>query len=280
MMRVLVSITLGLLSLATGLAAPLSPFVFVMIDAQTEALHGNLPFNRALVAKAIDKLAAANAKGIVLKFFYDLPSTEETDHALELSICAPPVALQAGLDDNEGTTNALEAKFEIDANPPRELPLAGDKGLLPLRRFSRCAYAVGFVDSFNGTDEIPLIELYQGRMVKSLWLVALEMASNQKAHVDPSGDIRFDKEQIGINVTHHINFPSTNSLSYIPFHEILSNAAKTWQGKVRQSVVIIGYDGKKIHSIDTSMGSLSAHRFFIYGLLSLSKSFEENGKRK
>src|SRR4030095_7721692 len=92
----------------------LSPFVFVMIDSKTEELYGSLPFNRALIAKAIDNLAAAKAKGIVLRFFYDLPSTEERERARESSICAAPVALQASLDDNEGTTNALDSRFVMD----------------------------------------------------------------------------------------------------------------------------------------------------------------------
>src|SRR5262245_17546975 len=144
-MRVLFCIILELFLLGYGYAAPLSRFAFVMIDPRTEALYGSLPFNRALVAKAIDRIAAANAKGIVLKFFYDLPSTEERDRALELSICAAPVALQAGLDDNEGTMNPLEAKFQINANPLPGLLVSGDKGLLPLPRFSRCAQAVGLV---------------------------------------------------------------------------------------------------------------------------------------
>src|SRR5207247_7370030 len=51
---------------------------------QTEAVYGSLPFNRALVAKAIDRLTAAKAKGIVIKFFYDLPSAEINDHLLEI----------------------------------------------------------------------------------------------------------------------------------------------------------------------------------------------------
>src|SRR5262249_7680872 len=150
----------------------------------------SLPFNRALVANAIDKLAAAKAKGIILKFFYDLPSTEERDHSLEASICKAPVALQACLNEAEGIRNALEAKFVIKANPKPEVPdlFAGDRGLIPLRRFSRCAQAVGFVDAT--ATEIPLVESYQGRVVKSLHLVALEMASNQEATIDASGNIR------------------------------------------------------------------------------------------
>jgi hypothetical protein len=71
---------------------------------------------------------------------------------------------------------------------------------------------------------------------------------------------------------HRIEFPTTNSLNYIPLHEVLGDADKSWQAKVRQSVVILGYDGTNIHSIETSIGALGAHRFFICSLLSLSNA--------
>jgi len=249
-----------------------------MIDARTEAVYGSLPFNRALVATAIDRLTSAKARGIVIKFFYDLPSTEKNDHALEQSICAAPVALQASLNDAEGTTNGLEAKFQVGAVPRSDFPslFVGDKALLPLQRFRRCARAVGFVDST--ASEVPLVEVYQGKMVKSLQLVALEMASNQKAGIAPSGFVRLGTTRLAL--MHPIDFPTTNSLSYIPFHEVMSDTSKTWQAKVKQSVVILGYDGKNIHSIETPLGPLGAHRFFICGLMSLAKAFEKaNGMR-
>jgi hypothetical protein len=258
-----------------------STFVFVMIDSQTEAQYGTLPFNRAVIAKAIDKLAAAGAKGIILKFFYDLPSTEDRDRALESSICAAPIALQASLNDTEGTTNGLDARFRIDNISPEGFPPAfsGDKGLIPLARFSRCARAVGFVDVGyvnSVAADIPLLEVYQGKVVKSLHLVALEMAYDHTAQIQPSGTIRLGEKEL--DIMHHIDFPPTNSLAYIPLHVVVNDTAKGWQIKVQQSVVIIGYVGKKIHSIQTPMGPLSAHRFFIAGLMSLSKSMQEKGQ--
>ena len=50
-------------------AGSLAPFTFVMINSQTEQLYGSLPLNRALIARAIEKLAAAKVEGIVIKFF-------------------------------------------------------------------------------------------------------------------------------------------------------------------------------------------------------------------
>jgi CHASE2 domain-containing sensor protein len=40
-----------------------------MIDEASEAKYGGFPIDRALTAQAIEKLAAAGVRGIVLKFF-------------------------------------------------------------------------------------------------------------------------------------------------------------------------------------------------------------------
>ena len=270
-MRLLVSILLTFALAATSRAASMAPFVFVMIDSQTETLHGNLPFNRELIAKAIDKLKAAEAKGIILKFFYDLPSNEAADRALEQSICNAPVALQSSLNDDEGSADALAEKFLLPGKRVSTIPelFSGKKAVLPLPRFARCASAIGFVDST--ATEIPLLEVHQGRMVKSLHLVALEMASNQKSEIHPDGFLRLGSKRL--DVMHRIDFPTKDSLTYIPLHEILSGSAKDWQNKVRSAVIVLGYDGKKIHSIETPLGPLGAHRFFITGLKSLANSF-------
>jgi hypothetical protein len=249
-----------------------------MIDSKTEALYGAMPLNRKLVAEVIQKLAAADVKGIVLKFFYDLPSSEESDRALEKSICAAPVALQAAFDAREGTTNSLDAKFQFPGALPPGL-LSGEKGLIPLSRFLQCAQGVGFVDH-TAVNEVPLIEFYQGAMVKSLYLVALEMSNDCNARIDRSGNIYLDKQRFAkvSNGRHAVTLPVSNSLQYIPFHEILAGADKDWKSKVRNTVVIVGYDGKSIHSFDTSLGPVTAHRFFIFALMSLAKSLADENR--
>jgi hypothetical protein len=270
--KTFVLITLGLIWLDAASASTLAPFAFVMIDAKTEAIYESLPFKRAIVATVVERLTAAKAKGIVIKFFYDLPSTERNDQSLEQSICNSTVALQASLNDTEGTTKGLESKFLVDGVSTEGFPtnFVGDKALIPLDRFRRCAKAVGFVDTT--TDEFPLFEVYRGNVVKSMCLVALEMASNQKAEVDGSGLVKLGAARL--DVMQSIDFPKTNSLSYIPLHEVMSDT-KAWQAKVKGAVVIIGYDGKNIHSIQSPLGPLGAHRFFIIELMSLVKAFEK-----
>jgi CHASE2 domain-containing sensor protein len=47
-------------------------FAVVFIDAATEANYGPIPLDRALLARALERLAVARARGVVLKFFLDL----------------------------------------------------------------------------------------------------------------------------------------------------------------------------------------------------------------
>jgi hypothetical protein len=278
MKRMLIWLNVAVLSLAAASGGTLAPFVFVMIDAKTESVYGSLPFNRAVIATAIDRLTTAKAKGIVIKFFYDLPSSEKNDQALEQSICGATVALQASLNDAEGTTNGLESKFQVNGLSSEDFPplFVGEKALIPLQRFRRCATAIGFVDTTE--SYFPLMEVYHGKVVKSLQLVALEMASGQKAVVDPAGFVNVGTARL--EMMHLVEFPKTNSLSYIPLHEVMSDTSRSWQAKVKGAVVFIGYDGKNIPSIKTPLGPLGAHRFFIAELMSLANAFQkENGLR-
>ena len=278
MKRMLVWLNFGVLSLAAASGGTLAPLVFVMIDAKTESVYGSLPFNRAVIATAIDRLTAAKAKGIVIKFFYDLPSTEQNDQALEQSICGGTVALQASLNDAEGTTNGLESKFQVNGVSIEDFPplFVGEKALIPLQRFRRCARAIGFVDTTE--SYFPLMEVYHGKVVKSLQLVVLEMASGQKAVVDPGGFVKVGVARLAM--MHSVDFEGTTSVSNIPLHEVMSDTAKGWQTKVQGAVVLIGYDGKHIHSIQTPRGPMGAHRFFIAELMSLAKAFEKENKVK
>src|SRR5215207_6369139 len=49
------------------------PFIFIMIDAKTEAALGEFPLDRAVLAKAVDQAAAMKARAVVLNFYLDKP---------------------------------------------------------------------------------------------------------------------------------------------------------------------------------------------------------------
>lgn len=50
-----------------------SPFRVVLVDKQTEEQYGPFPLSRSLLAKGIEQIKTRKAKGIILKFFLDIP---------------------------------------------------------------------------------------------------------------------------------------------------------------------------------------------------------------
>src|SRR5688500_13635958 len=88
--------------------------VFFDDDSATE-LRVDAPLPRDLVAKVITRLHEAGARGLVLKFFYDLPSDPKKDEAVAKALCLMPTALQA-CHRADGSTNALPERFRIPKN--------------------------------------------------------------------------------------------------------------------------------------------------------------------
>ncbi len=64
-----------------------------------------------------------------------------------------------------------------------------------------------------------------------------------------------------------VNLQSLPTMQYIPFHDVLEN--HNWTDQVKDKVVILGYDGSKIHKIETKLGSVPAHKMYIYVLKAL-----------
>src|SRR5205085_2750182 len=114
---------------ATGRAAaqdqrPDSPFVAVFIDTKTEKRLGPFPYDRAVLAKAIDKAVESQARGVVLKFFIDKPKTADGDRALVVAAKRTKLLVQARLDDSEPNPNPLPDRFALNA-PADGKPLSG-----------------------------------------------------------------------------------------------------------------------------------------------------------
>ena len=76
-----------------------SPFVAIFVDAPTEAKLGRFPIERTYYAKALDQLKSAQARGVVLKYFFDLP--RKGDDELVLAMKGIPTLLQARIDNEE-----------------------------------------------------------------------------------------------------------------------------------------------------------------------------------
>lgn len=245
-----------------------SPFALVLIDAESEKRLGGFPPDRKIVAEAVAKLAAAGARGVVLKFFYDhAAKTPASDSALAAAMTKVPVALQAGIDDNEIQPNELPARFAPDRiSGDYRRAITGRAGWIPVPQFSKVAADVGFVD-ITSPERVPAIENYQGRPVKSLTLVALEMATGERAHIVSGDRVELGKRQIRIDEDNQICLTrlDVREPPYLSFSLLLEGKVDARQ--VRDKVVVIGYDGSKMHALTTSAGLIKAHRLFYVGLV-------------
>ncbi len=253
---------------AVARAASQSTFALVLIDAESEKRLGGFPPDRKHVANAIDKLAAAGARGVVLKFFYDHAAKEPgSDRALAAAMNKVPVALQAGIDDNEIQPNDLPARFAPErVSGDYRRAISGRAGWIPVPELAKVAADIGFVD-ITSPDRVPVIENYQGRPVKSLTLVALEMATSERAQVVSGERVVLGKRQIRIDEDNQIRLTRLDAreLPYVSFSALLEGKVDARQ--VRDKVVVIGYDGSKMHALTLPTGPVKAHRLFYVGLL-------------
>ena len=240
-------------------------FAVVFIDAASEAKLGDFPFDRSVLAKAIRQAASLQARGVVLKFFLDLPKPETGDLTFAQALKDIPLVLQARIDDSEVHPNLLPQQF-ILPDTKAQTEVSGRSGWIPLPMFSAKARDVGFVD-FAST-KVPMLETYHGSTVKSLVLCCLELAAGKPAIVEPGQKLKLGDLELRLDSHNCIQTecPSKDDLSYIPFHDFIAGVVPMSQ--IKGKVVIIGYDGPKIHSVPSPLGQIHAHRFFIYALRS------------
>jgi hypothetical protein len=238
-----------------------SPFVVIMYDSKTEKTIGDFPPKRTVWAQTINKVRSLNAKAVVLKFFYDLPKSEDID--LGKSISTIPTFLQACINENDPSNNVLDQKYEMKVDRDYANVISGKNGWIPVSDLAQKAYDVGFVDISNIT-EIPIIEKYNNRYVRSLYFSVLQ-------YVLP--DLKFEKNTLVNNKKQiklsrysemHVNYPGEDKLEYISLCDVLNN--KVNSNDIENKVVIIGYDGKSSETFDISTGKVNKHRVFIYGL--------------
>lgn len=245
-----------------------SPFALVLIDAESEKRLGGFPPDRKFVAEAVAKLAAAGARGVVLKFFYDhAAKAPQSDRALAAAMSKVPVALQAGIDDNEIQPNELPARFAPERiSGDYRRAITGRAGWIPIPELAKVAADIGFVD-ITSPDRVPVIENYQGRPVKSLTLVALEMATSERAHIVSGERVLLGKRQIRIDEDNQIRLTRLDAREppYVSFSLLLEG--KVDAQRIRDKVVVIGYDGSKMHALTTPAGLIKAHRLFYAGLV-------------
>jgi CHASE2 domain-containing sensor protein len=263
---------LCLLSSALHGASFRDDFAVVFIDAASEAKYGAFPFDRSLISTAVRQAGNLGAKGVVLKFFFDQAKGEAGDALLAAALTNLPVVLQARVDDTEVHPNPLPDRFTL---PKVKEPTAisGRSGWIPIPPFVANARDVGFVD-FSST-QVPMLETYQSRTVKSLVVCCIELATGKSAVLGTNGSMKFGTNEVWLDATSCVTarIPAKDDLAYIPFTRFL--AGDTPANQIKGKVVIIGYDGPGIQSFDTAIGPVKAHRLFVYDLRSI---YERIGK--
>ncbi len=280
MRRVVIALTLAFifgLTLPGGAAYSQSrsdaatPFELVLIDAESERQLGGFPVDRKLVAQAVTALKSAGAKGVVLKFFYDQPGKlPESDKALADAIASTKTLLQARLDEAEFGSNALPSRFAL-RNPESNIKTAlmGNSGWIPIAQFANAAHDIGFVD-ITTPENVPLVESYKGTLVSSLTLAALELATDETAHIENGSRLSLGSKSLTLTPDNQValRLNANEKLAYTSFSEVLeSKQGSTSMSRFRGKVVVIAYDGAKMEMIQTSAGPIKAHRLFYMGLL-------------
>jgi len=252
-----------------GTAGAVPPaFAVVLIDAQTEQLLGPFPYDRALYAKAIDAAARAGARGVVLKFFIDRPKSPEGDAALVAAMKRTKVVVQAKLDDEEAKPNAMAEQFimkrvEVRADN-RASPPSGKSGWLPLPEVAAAAHDMGFLAVSDTVDRVPLLVKYQGRYVKSLYIAALELAVGEPATAVAGQAVKIAGKSIPLDpdCTAKVTLPKEDKMIAYSFVDLING--KIPAEALKERVLVLGYDGKQMPPINTTMGKVTGHRVFSY----------------
>jgi adenylate cyclase len=248
-------------------------FAVVMVDARSEAKLGPFPYDRSLMARAVESCARYKAKAVVFKFFFDQPKSVSGDSAFSEAIAKMPVALQARLEPTEGTSQALPAKFGFSE---RGLATAtsGDRGWIPLPTLLEHASAVGFVDF--GSEAIPMVEEYRGVAYKSLVLCCLELAVGAQAHTKPGERIYIGKSYLPVDAlnVYRADLARLEPVNIISFAQLLDGEVR--REDIEGRVVIVGMDSARMPTLSTRFGTMGIHRFFVQCLAASFRTLMAN----
>lgn len=240
----------------------------VFINDKDAEKFGGFPLPRDVLAKGIETIASQQPRGIILKLFIDQPKVGTGDQDLASAITKAPVVLQARIDDGEPNPNPMPERFCVSGLPDSlDVAVTGRSGWLPLPSLSSNAHDIGFVDVVS-PQSVPIVERYQDQYVKSLYVCALEMAFQEKAVIQPS-ELRIGRGTIDLDeqLQAGVQFPQRDDLTCINFRALLDGTLEA--GDFKDKVIILGYDGSKIHTLETPIGNLNAHRVFCYALFDL-----------
>ncbi len=276
--RFLAPLALGISAICASISAAASnhPFALVMIDDASEAKYGGFPVDRALTAQAVDRLAAAGVRGVVLKFFYDQPSNPASDAALASAMAKTKVILQARIDDDEAKPNALPNRFAVNVGPGAAA-VSGNSGWIPLPLLSNRAHNVGFTDIIT-PDRVPVFERMGERNYPSLAIAAISLAAGDPPmSIQPGKQLRFANKTVPLDSKSQIEispiaFRDADDTAYFSFADVVEGRASL--APLRGKVVVIGYHGREMPTVRTNSGAVKLHLAFWLALIDAWKQLQ------
>lgn len=250
------------LCLASAHAAkPPTGVVLIDYDLATANQHGEFP-SRAQLAQLTERLHAAGARSVLLKFFFDGPGDAAGNAALASALAKGRSLLQASLSTEPPTSKALDARFQITTPIAGIQPaIAGNEGWLPLPLFAKAAASVCFAD-VQQPERVPLFESFAGKPVPTLYHCLLTETAGQGPELKP-GMARFGGRQWPINAAGEISLKLSpaGSLPRIPAARVLATG-KDWQTGVKDKVAVLMYTGPKSPLRDIQGKPMKVHDAF------------------
>lgn len=237
--------------------APESTIAFVAVtDADLERF-GTFPFDRKILAQVVHRVRAAQARAIVLKFFFN--EDQASDRLLAAEAQALPTYFQMSL--HGVRERPSDGRLEGVAERP-------NKTLLP------SAAGTGFVNERTSQGNRIELEAYaDGVHVKSLSLLGAELASGHRAEIG-SGQLRLGQRAFPLDPKGRAHCPYAKAATPTPvsFSGIL-DAQSPLTERLRGKVVVIGYLAKDTPR--TSLGpvrSLPIHEAYVRQVACLSQA--------
>jgi CHASE2 domain-containing sensor protein len=127
-------------------------YLFVATNDEDAGRLGSWPLDRNAYVAAIDRAREDGAKAVVLKFFFDRPSTPKADAKLAEAIASMPVFLQFAFDEDDGKAED-QPVWRSDFEPENlKVFFHGSPSLLPLPMFRKNAAGLGFVNVLPDPD--------------------------------------------------------------------------------------------------------------------------------
>ncbi len=250
----------GGLSLISLDANAASRFVFVNFDEASASKFGDFP-NRAGVAKVLSLINEAAPKAVALKFFYDSAIVDDETQQLVAEMAKGRVMLQASITQESPTTKFLDDRFYFTGSLHTVNPeISGSQGWIPNPKISEKAQKVCFVNVIT-PERIPMLALFQGKLVKSLYACLLEAAFDGSMKLEP-GLARFGRHGILIDTTGS----NTIKLNDLSLHETIS-ALDIIEGRVGKTrlhdkVVVVIYTGRKSPVATVGNSKAKVHQVF------------------